>query len=96
MTSNRPQAIPIKQLENDQVIITEWRFSPGAETGWHKHALDYVVVPGLNGNLLIETMEDEVLSELVEGQSYFRQAGVEHNVINSNEFEFYFVEIELK
>jgi len=30
------------------------------------------------------------------GASYARRAGVAHNVVNANEFEFRFVEIELK
>ena len=30
------------------------------------------------------------------GVSYARQTGVEHDVINPNDFEFVFVEIELK
>ena len=96
MKTERPKAIPTKQIENERVIITEWRFAPGAETGWHKHGYDYVVVPGLDGNLLIETGESENISELKEGQSYFRPTGVEHNVINANDFEFYFIEIELR
>lgn len=114
MTSNRPKAIATKQLENDRVIITEWRFAPGAETGWHKHGYDYIVVPGLDGNLLLETSDDDItddeitddvknshniietLAELTAGQSYFKSIGVEHNVVNANDFEFHFVEIELK
>jgi len=33
---------------------------------------------------------------LVAGQSYFRNAGVEHDVKNVNDHEFIFVEIEFK
>ena len=96
MTSNRPKAEAILQVENDRVIITEWRFTPGAETGWHKHAYDYIVVPGMKGNLLLETTEGESIAELDAGQSYFRPVGVEHNVVNANDYPFSFVEIELK
>lgn len=96
MTKNRPKAVPSRQIENESVIVTEWRFSPGAETGWHRHEHDYVVVPGMNGKLLLETTEGENVSELTEGQSYFRPMGAEHNVVNANDFEFYFVEIELR
>ncbi|MCZ6629445.1 MAG: cupin, partial [SAR324 cluster bacterium] len=35
-------------------------------------------------------------AELTAGVPYFRKAGVEHNVINANGFEFVFVEIEFK
>ena len=96
MKTSRPKANATKQIENDRVIVTEWRFKPGAETRWHRHNYDYVVVPGMDGNLLLETNEGESIAELKEGQSYFRPIGVEHNVVNANDFEFYFVEIELK
>lgn len=95
MTSNRPKATATQQIKNGRVIVTEWRFAPGAETGWHKHQYDYIVVPGADGKLLLETTEGENTAELKAGQCYFRPAGVEHNVINANEGEFSFVEIEL-
>jgi len=96
MTSNRPKAVAVHQLENDRVIVTEWRFAPGAETGQHMHGYDYIVVPGLKGKLLLETSEGDKISELEAGQSYFKSAGVEHNVVNANDYDFSFVEIELK
>lgn len=95
MKANRPRAIASRQIENELVIVTEWRFKPGAETGWHKHGFDYIVVPGIDGKLLLETATGSSLAELKAGQSYFRPAGIEHNVVNANEFEFSFVEIEL-
>ena len=30
MSKTRAQAIPTVQAENDRVIVTEWRFAPGA------------------------------------------------------------------
>lgn len=96
MTIARKQAKPTVQLENDRVIVTEWRFEPGAETTWHRHAYDYVVLPQTSGQLLIQSDAGENIAELVCGQSYARAKGVEHNVINHNEYEFVFVEIELK
>ena len=69
---------------------------PGAETGWHRHNYDYVVVPQTTGKLLLETGDGDVTVELTAGKSYFRNVGVEHNVVNANEHEFVFVEIELK
>lgn len=96
MSSDRPQAEAVLQIENERVIITEWRFSPGAETGWHKHGYDYIVVPNMKGNLLLETREGENIAELEAGQSYYRPVGIEHNVVNANEYPFSFVEIELK
>ena len=96
MSNNRPKAEANVQIDNDRVIVTEWRFSPGAETGWHRHGYDYIVVPEMDGKLLIETTEGENIAELKLGQSYSRPVGVEHNVVNTNNYEFAFVEVELK
>ena len=85
------------QVDNDRVRVTEWRFGPGAATGHHVHAHDYVVVPLTEGRLK-QLLPDgsEMFSDLVPGQSYSRNAGVEHDVVNANPHEFAFVEIELK
>ncbi|MFT6591542.1 MAG: quercetin dioxygenase-like cupin family protein [Rhodoferax sp.] len=92
----RPAATPTVQIDNDRVKVTEWRFAPGAETGYHQHAMDYVVVPMTSGTLLLETPQGDIRSPLTAGVSYTRLTGVEHNVINANDHEFIFVEIELK
>jgi quercetin dioxygenase-like cupin family protein len=96
MTAKRPAAVARLQIDNERVIVTEWRFSAGAETGWHRHEFDYIVIPGMDGKLLLETGDGEQLAELRVGQSYYRNAGVEHNVVNANAFEFSFVEVELR
>jgi len=96
MTQRRPTAVPTVQEENDCVVVTEWRFAPGAETGWHTHGYDYVVVPQTTGQLLLETKDGENTAQLNSGISYFRNAGVEHNVVNANDYEFVFVEVEIK
>ena len=85
------------QVDNERTRVTEWRFAPGAATGYHKHQYDYVVVPQTTGRLkLIGPDGQENIAELTAGQSYFRNAGVEHDVINASEHEFVFVEIEFK
>lgn len=96
MSEKRPSAIPTVQVENDRVVVTEWRFPPGAETGWHRHAMDYVVVPQTTGKLLLETAEGQISAELTAGVAYSREEGVEHNVVNANDYEFVFVEVEIK
>lgn len=84
------------QIDNERVIVTEWRFPPGSETGWHTHAHDYVVVPMTDGSLVLETDEGSKTSELVKGRSYGRQVGVRHNVINPGPGEVVFVEVEVR
>lgn len=93
----RPAAIPTVQIDNERVKVTEWLFPPGAETGWHRHSMDYVVVPIADGPVLLEQPDGStVTSQLVLGRSYTRPVGVEHNVINASDHEIAFVEIELK
>jgi quercetin dioxygenase-like cupin family protein len=89
-------AVPTVQLENERFIVTEWRFAPGAHTGWHRHAHDYVVVPMSSGALLLETADGATSASLVAGVSYARNEGVEHDVINDNDQEFVFIEIEAR
>lgn len=91
------KAVPSIQVDNDRTRVTEWRFAPGAATGYHRHEFDYVVVPQTTGKLkLIDPDGNETIAALTAGQSYFREAGVEHDVINASEHEFVFVEIEFK
>jgi quercetin dioxygenase-like cupin family protein len=84
------------QVETERVIVTEWRFAPGAETGHHVHAHDYVVVPLVTGKLRLVEPAGTREVDLQAGVSYARPKGVAHNVINANEYEFRFVEIEIK
>jgi quercetin dioxygenase-like cupin family protein len=75
--------------------VTEWRFAPGAETGHHIHACDYVVVPLTSGRLRLEDGAGSTEAQLTSGVAYARSKGVAHNVINPNPFEFRFLEIEI-
>ena len=96
MPNPRPKAVSKLLEENARVIVTEWRFAPGAETGWHRHGHDYVVVCLTAGKLLAETSTGNVETELKLGQAYARPVGVEHNIVNSGDKEFAFVEVEIK
>jgi beta-alanine degradation protein BauB len=92
-------AIPaeaIQHFENDRVIVTEYRFAPGAATGWHRHGHDYVVVPLMDGRVKLVTDSGESFAEMKKGVPYFRGEGVEHDVVNANPGEYAFIEIELK
>jgi len=95
MGENR--AVATVQIDNDQLRVTEWRFAPGAATGYHRHHYDYVVVPVVDGELeLIGPDGQRSRARLQQGKSYFRQAGVEHDVVNAAAEILTFVEIELK
>ena len=93
----REKAQPTVFIDNDRTRVTEWRFAPGAATGWHRHEYDYVIVPLLDGDLTLVTEGGkEDTATLKSGVPYFRNAGVEHDVINANDFEYAFIEIEMK
>ncbi|UWP98032.1 cupin domain-containing protein [Aliiroseovarius crassostreae] len=96
-TSDKTTAIPTVQIDTPRMRVTEWHFPhKGAQTGWHRHAYDYVVVPLFNGQLRIELPGgEEMIAELRHGVPYARDIGTEHNVISDNDFECAFIELEL-
>jgi quercetin dioxygenase-like cupin family protein len=96
MPNQRPKASSKLLQESDRVIVTEWRLAPAAETGWHRHSYDYVVVCLTDGKLMAETSTGNIETELQFGQTYTRPAGVEHNIVNPEDREFAFIEVELK
>ena len=91
------KAISNIQIDNNLVRVTQYLFMPGQETGMHKHLYDYIVTPITDGKLLlIDKCGNESNYNLISCQSYFRKAGVEHNVINSGKQKLIFIETELK
>ena len=84
------------QAETAEVRVTEWRLAPATATGHHRHEYDYVVVPMTDGELTLLTGTGRGTGTLKAGQSYFRKAGVEHDVQNQTPREIVFVEIEVK
>ncbi len=88
------QATGTVQIDDERFRVTEWRFAPGASTGWHRHEHDYVVVPLMTGTLRIVSADGEHEVQLVAGASYSRLAGVEHDVVNASGAEFAFIEVE--
>jgi quercetin dioxygenase-like cupin family protein/ketosteroid isomerase-like protein len=96
MTSQRAAARPTIRLDTEGIRATEWAFEPGAETGWHRHEYDYVIVPLGDGRLLLEEPGGGArTSELKLGVPYARKEGVEHNVVNASAGPFAFLEVEL-
>ena len=96
MSEQKIEAIPRVQIDDARVRVTEWRVPVGGSTGWHRHEMDYVIVPTVGGKLRIETPDGPVAAEMVAGQSYIRDTGVEHDVINDDDHDIVFIEVELK
>ncbi len=84
-------------VDNDRTRVTEYRFAPGDATGWHRHEFDYVITPVTDGRVRIVGRDGGTSeAEMVAGRSYFREAGVEHDVVNAGPGELRFVEVEWK
>ncbi len=84
------------QIDNDEVRVTEWRLAPGSATGDHRHEMDYVIVPVTNSDMTIVAPDGaRSIAKLQIGKSYFRKAGVEHDVLNETKDLIIFLEIEL-
>lgn len=93
----RATAEPIVHIDDDRFRVTEWRFAPGAETGWHRHGHDYVIVPLCDGRLELDLPGGQTSeARLVQGVPYSRREGVEHNVINGSDSQpLAFLEVEV-
>ncbi len=93
----RPQAEATQMIDDARVRVTRFDFAPGAETGWHRHALDYVITAITDCHMRLELPDGSVNEVTVAaGVTYRRDEGVEHNVINAGDASMTFVEVELK
>ena len=94
--SRREQAGSVTHIEDERFRATEWRFAPGAETGWHRHGHDYVIIPLTDGMLELEEPGGVTRrAELTQHVPYSRRTGVEHNVINGGAGPLAFLEVEV-
>ncbi|MBA3911477.1 MAG: DUF4440 domain-containing protein [Rhodobacter sp.] len=93
----RAVASPVVHIDDDRFKVTEWRFVPGAETGWHRHGHDYVIVPLTDGRLVLDLPGGQTSEALLkQGVPYSRREGVEHNVINGSDSQpLAFLEVEV-
>lgn len=93
----RPQAKATELIDNARVRVTRFDFVPGAETGWHRHGMDYVITAITDCHMALEEPGGETRYVTVPaGEAYDRPEGVEHNVINDCLADMSFVEVELK
>lgn len=51
---SRAQAKATTLIDDARVRVTRFDFAPGAETGWHRHAMDYVITTLSECNMLLE------------------------------------------
>lgn len=95
--TGRAQATATLLVDDDRVRVTRFDFAPGAETGWHTHAFDYVITAVTDCVMLLEDPDGSTRRTVIAaGDAYRRSAGVKHNVINDGHVAMQFVEVELK
>ena len=93
----RPACTATTLVDDARVRVTRFDFPPGAETGWHRHGMDYVITAVTDCEMLLEEPGGGTRRVLVPaGTAYRRSEGVEHNVVNDGDRVMSFVEVELK
>jgi mannose-6-phosphate isomerase-like protein (cupin superfamily) len=95
--ASRPQASHAVLIDDERVRVSRFDFAPGAETGWHRHGMDYVITTVTPCSMLLEEPGGGSRRvELEAGIAYRRDEGVEHNVVNAGSEAMCFIEVELK
>jgi beta-alanine degradation protein BauB len=92
-----PIAHAAVSADDDRVRVTTWTFQDGEETGHHRHAYDYIVVPVTGGTFAVIDPGGATREMTQDAAApYTGRQGTEHNVINRSGRLASFVEIELK
>nr|WP_106607064.1 cupin domain-containing protein [Shimia abyssi] len=84
-------------IDDPRTRVTRFDFEPGQQTGWHTHAMDYVITAVTDCHMRLEHPDGTTTETHVPaGMAYRRDKGVQHNVINAGAAQMSFVEVELK
>ncbi len=93
----RPACTATTLIDDARVRVTRFDFAPGAETGWHRHGMDYVITTLTDCPMLLEEPGGGSRRVMIPaGTVYRRDEGVEHNVVNDGTVPMSFIELELK
>ena len=91
------EAERVVMFEDEKTRITQWRFPPGTETGWHRHTYDYVTIQQSSGQLRLENRDGNVtVIDYKDGHTAGYSAPIEHNAKNISDEEVRVTEIEYK
>ena len=83
------------QLDDERLRVTRFDMAPGDRIAWHRHDLDYLVVPIVDGDLQVVAAGGISPQRTRAGESYSREAGTEHELVNGPR-PYAFIEIEFK
>ncbi len=69
-------------IDDARTRVTRFDFAPGQDTGWHRHAYDYVITTLTDCHMRLELPGREQTEVTIPaGTAYRRAEGIEHNVI---------------
>ena len=84
-------------LDNDQTRISLFEFSPGDNTGWHKHEYHYGALYLTDAKLFHTRVDGSQFHSEHPAQEFkTHPIGVEHNVRNEADYIVKLLEIEFK
>ncbi|EPX75761.1 cupin domain-containing protein [Salipiger mucosus] len=93
---SKTEALASQLVSDDRTRVTRFDFEPGAETGWHRHEYDYVIVALTDCHMRLQDPDGgERETHVPAGSAYRRDCGVEHNVINAGTAAMSFIEVEI-
>ena len=65
----REPAAATQLIDDKRVRVTRFDFAPGAETGWHVHAMDYVIVTLTDCHMLLDPASIVTVRDVPPGSS---------------------------
>lgn len=84
-------------FENDLVRVWSLTLDPGGRQPWHRHDLNYLIVPLTDGTNEMRFADGRVRDTVeTTGQVIFREAGIPHELYNRGEAPYRNVLIEFK
>lgn len=97
MAEDRTAAPHVIVHEDERSRIIQYTIRPGEQTGWHTHALDYVVIRQSDGTLT-SNFADGTSKNFVyaAGTAASYTAPVTHNAVNTGDTDIVGYEIEFK
>ncbi|KSV66561.1 hypothetical protein N185_32355 [Sinorhizobium sp. GW3] len=84
-------------FENELVRVWSLSLQPGERQRWHRHYHKYLVIPITDGaNEMIFLSGRTVQTNEKSGQALFREPGEPHELLNTSEFQYRNVLVEIK
>jgi len=84
-------------LENEHVRVWSLRLEPGERQPLHRHDLPYIVIPITEGRNEMRWPDQRVVhTDEKPGQALWRLPGVPHELVNTSDFTYRNVLVELK